>query len=386
MPEDSKSDDRDRKEQRALPSGEIRLATVGPRPLAPATPAAYPEEEEVHLKEYLRILRRYAWVILTFFAVTLLTTVVWTFTRPPIYTATAMVKIEREEPRVVQYEPVAAGEFRNEDYYKTQYEILKSRSLARQVIDRLNLAEHPEFQPGPPGWWDKSWAGLWNWLAGLGLVLPQRPAPVDEAGLEVRSPVVDAFVERTRIHPVRGTQLVEVSFDSYSPGLAARVANTIADSYMALNLEQRLAAGRYARQFLSQQLEETRKELEASELRLAEFLRKEDIVLLPGAQQDLTAQHLSRLTDALLKARTERMEEEVLLAQARGFDLELFPNVLENQYAASLKSEILKREAKYEELIETFKPQYPQDDPPQEKYRGAAPAAPDRGPDGPAGA
>ncbi|MBI3989752.1 MAG: hypothetical protein HY347_09045, partial [candidate division NC10 bacterium] len=177
MSESQKKDDQSR-EGRTLPLRETGLARVESAPPSFAIPIPSLEEEPPHLKEYLRILRRYAWVSLTCFLLTVLATVIATFTQPPVYTATATVKIEPEEPRVVNYKQVASGSgiLGREDYYKTQYEILKSRALAQKVIDRLGLVELPERQPGQG---KKLGTGLREWLVGLGVPWFQRPPPAE---------------------------------------------------------------------------------------------------------------------------------------------------------------------------------------------------------------
>ena len=65
----------------------------------------------------------------------------------PVYRSTATVLIEPDTSNVVSIEEVYGVGKSDEEYYKTQYKILESRVLAERVIDRLSLADHPEFLP-----------------------------------------------------------------------------------------------------------------------------------------------------------------------------------------------------------------------------------------------
>src|SRR3989338_564554 len=103
-------------------------------------------EQEVHLRDYLRVLRKRRWTVIAFFVILVTTVAVGTFTARPVYRSVVQILIERENPNVVSIQEVLAIDATATDYYQTQYEILKSETLARRVIARLHLDRHPEFQ------------------------------------------------------------------------------------------------------------------------------------------------------------------------------------------------------------------------------------------------
>ncbi len=349
-------------DEKSLPSSEGRLTRFEGKVPAQADLLPFPdqEEERIDIKQYLQILRRYSWVILTFLTITVVTAVVWTFTQRPIYTASATIRIEQEEPRIVKYEPVVPPDYRQRGQ-ETQYMLIKSPSLAKRVIDSLNLAADPEFQPSPPGWMARVKDFVLTLSPQLGRwISVTTPVPGEVAGVEKSSYPVSALLSRLIVEPISRTSLVNVSFESYSPALSAQVANAIADTYIIMSREQRLGATEYAVKFLSQQLEETRQKLEESEARLSEFLRSKNIGIfpLPGSSKDLTQQQVSP-TDALYKVRIERVNKEALLVQARSLDLDLFPATLQDQAMVSLRDQLLKLEAEYRKLMETYKPEFP---------------------------
>ena len=88
---------------------------------------------------------------MTFFIVVVLSVAIHTFTATPIYQATSRIVIEKENPNVVSIQEVLSVDSTGQDYYQTQYKIIESRSVAREVIKRLSLDKNPEFLPRTRG-------------------------------------------------------------------------------------------------------------------------------------------------------------------------------------------------------------------------------------------
>jgi capsular exopolysaccharide synthesis family protein len=325
------------------------------------------EPQEAHFWDYWRVLVRHRWTVISFFLVTLIVATVWTFTTRPVFTATATLRIEKEEPRVLKFEQVVPTE--QADYQQTQYQtqlkILQSRTLASRVIGLLGLDQHPEFQDAERDgeWWStaQAWARerLVQWIP-----VPPPPAPEASEDLVLESPLTRTFQKRLAIEPVRNARLVKLNFESHYPDLAARVANTLAEAYIAQSLDQKVETTRYATQFLAKQMEEARAKLEESEDRLNRFLEDNDILFLgspdkTGERQDLVTQQLTILSEALLKARADRITRESVVHQALSRDVDALPAVLQNPLVAKLKEELVTLEGESRKLAQTFKPEYP---------------------------
>ncbi len=106
-------------------------------------------EEEIDLRDYWRVLMKRRWTIISFFTIMFLTVAIFTFTATPIYEATSRIVIEKENPNLVSIQEVMAVDATGSDYYQTQYKIIESRSIAREVIRRLDLEHSREFFPAP---------------------------------------------------------------------------------------------------------------------------------------------------------------------------------------------------------------------------------------------
>jgi succinoglycan biosynthesis transport protein ExoP len=347
-------------ESRPEPAHAGGIATVEPLRIH----AASVEDEETHFWDYWRVLTSRRWTILSVFLVTLIVATIWTFTTRPVFSGAAMLRIDKEEPRVVKFEEVVKEADSQQDYYQTQYRLLQSRTLVNRVIGLLQLDQHPDFQQPER---EQSWLAqgeawlrerLVRWVP-----VPPPPAPEATEDLTLASPLTSAVLSRMVIEPVRNSRLVKISFDSYHPDLAARVPNTLAEAFIAQQLDQKVEATRYATQFLAKQLDETRGKLGESEEKLNRFLKANDILFVAGEKagpaQDLITQQLMSLSDAWLKARSERIARESLVTLTSTRDIDSLPAVLQNTLISNLKQDLVNQEAEYKRLGQVFKPDYP---------------------------
>jgi capsular exopolysaccharide synthesis family protein len=356
-----------RRDLPALPHGETGLEPARPGLIATVEPSHrydYPGEDEgVHFWDYWRVISRRRWTIISVFLVTLIVVTLWTFTTRPVFTSTATLRIEKDQPRIVKFEEVIK-EDSQQDYYQTQYKLLQSRSLANRVIGLLQLDQHPDFQQpeAERGWLVQGEAWLRERLVKW-IPVPPPPAPEATEDVALASPLTSAFLGRLAIEPVRNSRLVKISFDSHHPDLAARVPNALSDAFIAQQLDQKVEATRYATQFLAKQLDQTREKLGESEETLNRFLKANDILFVAGDKtgqaQDLISQQLTSLSEAWLRARNERIAKESLVAQASTQDASTLPAVLQNSLISKLKEDLGTQEGEYKRLGQVFKPDYP---------------------------
>ena len=103
--------------------------------------------DQIDLQHYLRVLRKHKWAITLFTALITCLAAYYAYTATPIYRSTSTLLIESQNEGVTPFEDLLAGDTTNTEYYQTQFELLKSRELAKRVIDKLGLHDHPEFSP-----------------------------------------------------------------------------------------------------------------------------------------------------------------------------------------------------------------------------------------------
>lgn len=235
------------------------------------------------LWSYFGLLFERKWTILLSIVVMLLAAAVWTKLQKPTFRARATVQIDLRSPKVLgkaveQVEELGIGSHRStREYLKTQLKIVKSRVVARRVVDALALELDSDFA-GPPD---------------------QRLSE-DE--------IADTILSETRVVPLGDSRLFEITFDHFDPGKARAVTNALADAFLAHNIERRNASTIAAASWLVQQLEELRVELGESERALYAFEEEHGVhnVLL-NDPLSVSSNQLGQLNSALSRARERRI-------------------------------------------------------------------------------
>jgi capsular exopolysaccharide synthesis family protein len=302
---------------------------------------------------YLGIALKYRWLILTFCGVGLAIGYAINFTSTPIYRATAIVQINPHSPKIVkidspQEQDTYGGDFR---FYQTQYDLLRSRSLAERVASDLNLGAASDFL-NPPS------TSAWGKLRGL--ISRSAVVGADNKGdLGQRQAAAVGLVRSgLSIDPQRDSNLVGISFDSPSSEWAQRIANGVADGYVTSNLESRYGATAYARQFLKERIEELKLKLEESEKALVAYAENKELIS-EGSKQTLAESDLAALNAALQHVVTDRIAAQELWEQANnGNDLGL-PQILDDKSIQLLRQQRVGLIADYQNKLSVFTPAYP---------------------------
>lgn len=260
------------------------------RLLLHAAPAPYlgaeeePEEPRIPLSQYLWILRRYRARIAGFVTASVLTTWLVSARVTPVYESTATVDIDRQTPSGVVGEdatPVALNDA--DQFLATQMKLVESDSVLRPVDERLGLrrAEH------------------------------QATAAASELGEQ--APVT---LKRLRVTRPPSTYLMQISYRSEDPHLAAEAANAIAQSYLEHTYNIRIHTSASLSAFMEKQLEELKAKMERSSQALARFERDLN-VLNPEQKTSILSSRLQQLNADYTAAQSERLKQEAAYDSVR---------------------------------------------------------------------
>jgi len=330
-----------------------QIEKAGEYPVAFPVERQYQQEEEVHLRDYLQIILRRKWTVITFFLVVVTTVTIGTYMMRPIYRASVVIKIDKENPNVLKFKDVYEIERAEEDYYQTQYKILKSKNLARRVIRSLKLDANPLFVRKE------------GFLA-TGNKASNRDGKEDSSEGEIHPDIVEAFLNRVTVEPMQKSRLVKVSFDSYSPEMSADVANTIGKTLIDFNIESKFDATQHARDWMEKQLQEMKAKVESSEERLNEYAAKNGIIFVAEKNsqdtkdtQNIINRRLAELSTHLVQATSDRIGKEALYREIQGGDAEDSTVVTNNPLIQVLKKDYATMEAEYSQLSRVYKPDYP---------------------------
>jgi capsular exopolysaccharide synthesis family protein len=311
----------------------------------------------IGLADCWRIIRRYRRLIVTMLSLALLLTGIVVFLSERNFTASAILLIEPEPPQVLDVRELIseAGSTDDHDYYKTQYDLLKSRDLAAGVIRDLNLESTGLLgSTGSRG----IIAKIWAIFARLLDLSPEFAAAPETDG--VRSSAIDAYLSRLTIEPLIGTRLVKVSFSAPDPRLAARIANAQVRHFVQQGIQLRSESRRAAVEFLANQLVEIKKRVQQSEAALNTYRHQKGIVAFDVEDTNKIAQgRMQDLTKALTEAETKRITAESQMQQVKSGDYDSLPQVIANPAITMLKPQVRRLQAQYANLATAFNPKYP---------------------------
>ncbi|MFD1694622.1 exopolysaccharide transport family protein [Roseibium aestuarii] len=235
----------------------------------------------------------------------------------------------------------------------SQVQLLMSADLARRVVTRLDLGSLAEFEAEG----DKGLADRLLSLAGLGQGSDGAAAPADEL-------VLRAYFKRINVYRLEGSRVIAVEFTSQDPQLAARVANTIVDEYLALQAGAKRETTEVATLSLQPQIVALRDEVQAARKAVAEFRSSADLLLGSG-NQTLLQQQLVELGTSYNNALASRDEAQAKASQVRGLissggALETASDVLNSQLIQRLRERQAELQANVSELSITLLPNHPQ--------------------------
>jgi polysaccharide biosynthesis transport protein len=319
---------------------------------------AYPVEDREavpDLLEYWRVIqKRYATVLVVLLVVFMIGLFA-TFRGKPVYEARALIEIQKENPDVPTLQELFQIEGVSDAYIETQNRILKSENLARRVITQLGLEKLPEFTRR---------SGSWQ-------IAREKPAPEPvrvEFGIStaadkiVPEEVLKNFEERLTVEPVKRSRLIEATFESNDPNIAAQVVNTLTSAYIDANLEARWQAAQKASDWLSQQLLGMKAKLEKSEDELQKYGRGNGLLFLEtekGTSENIVVQRLRELQQELTKAQADRYAKESLYRLLEERNYAELPGVFDNKLIQELTARLADLQREQSRLGANFNPSYP---------------------------
>lgn len=332
------------------------------------------EEREIHLRDYFRTLIKRRYIFFTFFAVAFVFILLWTFSTTPLYMATTKVLIEKSGAGDI---PVSNFYYMpyDPDYYETQYQLIKSTSVARRVVKMLSLEKTYEsyFADKNQGFniisnilkWFKHIFSLFLHIGGVNE--SQNGTLNNNPGSEELSIKADRIARvisgSIRVEPLKDSRLVNISYMSTDPELAADVVNSVAKAYMDEILEMKMSSSSYAIQWLTKKADEERINLEKSEKALQAYMRDQDIVTLEN-RLAIVPEKLSEVATKIAMAETKRKEMESLYNKVRELRNDLakadtIPAIGSDPTVQSLREQIMKSEQKIMDMSKKYGKKHP---------------------------
>ncbi|MBB1472248.1 polysaccharide biosynthesis tyrosine autokinase [Luteimonas sp. MC1782] len=319
------------------------------------------DDDEIDLLAYWRILVKRRWLVLGVLGTVVALALIATLMMPPVYRASATLQIDRESVQIMNIEGVGNAEGSAPDFLQTQYELLKSRSLAERVANELQIDAATVDQLASTGWWERA-TGALRPETKVDAEAEALPDPIDEGtspdALSNLGQAVGIVRNGLTVEPVRNSRLVRVHYDSTLPAFSARVVNAVADGFIASAIERKFDASSYASKYLEEQLALAKGRLEESERALVAFALKENIVASGEGSQSLESQNLGALNAALASAQDDRIRAQAAWSQVSGGGA-LPAAAIGTSILNTLQQQRATLNAQYQQQLQTYKPEYP---------------------------
>jgi succinoglycan biosynthesis transport protein ExoP len=328
------------------------LQRTGEYPVSFPSDYAFQEESKAHLRDYLRVILRRKWIVITFFVIAVTTALLGTFMTTPIYRASLTMKIDKDNPNVVNFKDVYEAGRSEDSYYQTQFKILKSRNLAKRVIRTMKLDQNPHFAGYVPP------QNAQTYKVGTG-----EPSGMNE---DINPSLVDRFVANLSVEPLQKSMLARISFDSADPVLAASVANEIGKIFINFNVESKFDATLQARDWLQKQLDDMKANVEKADEKLNNYVAENGIIFLDGDNtskdakgQSMVTKRLEDLSTQVVQATSDRVTKEVMYRESQRQNGEAIAAVQNSPLIQDLEKNSAAVESQYAQLSKIYKPDYP---------------------------
>ncbi|MCU1265067.1 MAG: capsular exopolysaccharide family [Acidobacteria bacterium] len=319
------------------------------KPIEGGTPHSYNygvdpnAENEIHLLDYWRAIRKRLWLVISVVVLVTMLAVVYMARKPDIYQADARVQVDLENNAALGLKtPYFIGTPNDPVYFNTQLQILTSAGLLRRVVKTLDLEHNPDFLKGQ-GQKRSTWQTVLKMIGLKGQETEPLPQPKDELTLSTEpaatndaedlkeakrlAPFVGRIAGGLHVEPVREsrggfnkeTRLIDISFQHTDPIVAAKVINTIADTFRAQNFEKKEKTNETTGDFLQKRVADLQAHIREDEEKLVNYAKSHQILSL-DEKQNTVVERLAGLNGQLLEAENERSTAESAFhaAQAPG--------------------------------------------------------------------
>jgi capsular exopolysaccharide synthesis family protein len=290
---------------------------------------------EPHLYDYLLILRKHQWLILSFLVAVVTIVSIATFRMKPVYSSNAKIEIDRENSSISPFPGADSYDFMMDldNYIETQARILTSENLALQTIRIMHLSNDPNSE-----------------AINLNSLKNQKLPPE-----------VGAFLGALSVRRIPNTRLMEVGFESTDPQMAAEILNAHLENYIEQNMDSRMESSNKATSMLQKELVELSAKVRNSEDALIAYERANQIWNVDDRndKSNVATERLGDLNRQLTDAQSDTLKKQALYEFARTGDIDSVPQLRENSLLQQLQTRRADLSVQYTDAVNQYGPNYP---------------------------
>jgi capsular exopolysaccharide synthesis family protein len=303
------------------------------------------EAEGIQLEEYWDVIKRRKKVLIYFSISVVIIAMIWAFIQTPIYEAKGTLMIESDQRNVLMFpDTYTLQTIGRDEYLVTQVKILKSRALAKSVIEELKIGELFGTQKS-------------SFELGQLFSIFKKKKPITKE--EQMTSTITNFLDILGVEIIEDSRLVEVTYQSKDPQQCAKVVNTLFDKYVNFNLRIKTESIKMASEFLTTQIEDLRRTLNQKERELQDYSKRKELFYLSG-EETTVVEKFADLNNAFTEAQINRINKESVYRELKSKKFENYPQVSTNQLVQQLKKEHSEVETEYKRKTQIFKDSYPE--------------------------
>lgn len=347
------------------------------RPLAdlvPAKPYGTSGAEPTTIRDYLFVVLKRKWLILSLVLVVTSLVTIQAFRSPSIYEGETTIRIEQRPMNVLQTKEIVINAQSDPNFWGTQLKLLENPALARQVVLTLDLQHNPAFFGG------QTQGGVFSSLRRI-FSKPKKvnESPAVSPGLTVvgesevsggaltpeqlaqLEPYEDAVIGGEAIETVPGTNLIKIKFQHSDPELAQKIANTLAEVFINNNLERSTMGSNKAEDLLAREIANLQTKIKHDQEAQFNYAKSHNLPLATDAAGNLEATRLATLSGQLLAAENERKNLQAQLEAARKErDPFSIPDVNSSARVEKLRDRISALKEKRDALLIVYTSEWPE--------------------------
>ncbi|MFN2531701.1 MAG: GumC family protein [Pyrinomonadaceae bacterium] len=341
--------------------------------LTQAKPYGVSGTEPATIRDYLFIVLKRKWLILSLVLVVTSLTTIQAFRAPSIYQGETTIRIEQRPTNILQTKDIVINGQSDPNFWGTQLKLLQNPALARQVVLTLDLQHNQAFLGG------RSQVGVFAALRRMFSRVPEKKetssspdglAIVTETAasdgnltpeeLSALEPYEDAVIGGEIVDPVPNTNLVKIMFQHSDPELAQKIANTLAEVFVNNNLVLSTMGSNRAEDVLAKEIANLQSKVKHDTEAQFNYAKNHNLPLTTGGAGNLEATRLATLSGQLLDAENERKNLQAQLEAARREkDPFSIPDVNVSTRVEKLRDRISALKEQREALLTTYTNEWP---------------------------
>ena len=342
--------------------------------LNPARPYGAAANEPTQLRDYLFVILKRKWLILSLCLVVTSLVAIQMFRQPSIYQAETTIRIEQRKSSVLQTDKLVINQ-NDPNFWGTQLKLLESPALARQVALTLDLQHNPDFfsSQSQGGFF----AALRRMISGDQRRTKATPAPpsklelVSEAQLRdepltdeekaALEPYEDTIIGNEDIEGILNTNLFVIKYRHHDPEIAQKVANTLAEVFQNSNLERSSMNTSKQETALLKEIGDLQFRVKHDTEVLFNYARENNLSPTNNPARDVEGQRFANLSNQLLAAEGELKTAEAVYNTAKNAsDPFAVPEVLKSEWISKVRNEMSALRDKKDALLYTYTKEWPE--------------------------